>query len=71
LLNVLCPDGYIEPVTVSELYDRDMQPIEDCPHPEMKFFMKAVSANGAVVAIPQMSFMSRDGDKDGGITPQG
>jgi putative protease len=45
-----------------------MNPVNDCPHPEMTFFMKAVSsADGSVVELPPMSFLSRDGDKDFGI----
>ena len=71
VLNVLMPSGYIDPVTVAELYDAKMQPIESCPHPEMTFFMKAVSADGAAVTLPQMTFLSRDGDKDTGILPLG
>ena len=56
------------PVVVSELYDEKMNPINDCPHPEMTFFMKAVSSdNGKVIELPQMAFLSRDGDKDYGI----
>ena len=46
-----------------------MNPVNDCPHPEMTFYMKAVSAdNGNVVELPPMTFISRDGDKDFGIT---
>ena len=67
-LNVLMPEGYMAPVVVSELYDGKMNPVNDCPHPEMTFFMKAVSsADGSVVELPPMSFLSRDGDKDFGI----
>lgn len=67
-LNVLMPEGYIQPVTVSELYDAKMQPVDNCPHPEMTFYMKAVSStDGSPVEIPEMSFLSRDGDKDFGI----
>ena len=70
VLNVLMPEGYIEPVTVAELFDAKMQPIESCPHPEMEFYMKAVDASGATVTLPEMTFLSRDGDKDAGILPQ-
>jgi hypothetical protein len=70
VLNVLMPEGYIEPVTVAELFDAKMQPIESCPHPEMVFYMKAVDASGATVTLPEMTFLSRDGDKDAGILPQ-
>ena len=71
VLNVLMPEGYIEPVTVAELYDSKMEPVDACPHPEMTFFMKAVDKNGAPVTLPEMTFLSRDGDKDAGILPQG
>lgn len=71
VLNVLMPEGYIEPVTVAELYDSKMTPVDSCPHPEMEFYMKAVDKNGAAVELPGMTFLSRDGDKDTGILPQG
>lgn len=70
VLNVLMPSGYIEPITAAELYDAKMQPIDSCPHPEMTFFMKAADASGNTVSLPQMTFLSRDGDKDAGILPQ-
>ena len=70
VLNVLMPEGYIEPVTVAELFDAKMQPIESCPHPEMTFFMKATDGTGKTVSLPEMTFLSRDGDKDAGILPQ-
>ena len=67
-LNVLMPDGYMAPVIAAELYDEEMNPVKDCPHPEMTFYMKAVSsADGSVVELPEMTFLSRDGDKDFGI----
>ena len=67
-LNVLMPEGYMAPITVTELYDEKMRPVEDCPHPEMTFYMKAVStADGSAAKLPAMSFISRDGDKDYGI----
>ena len=67
-LNVLMPDGYMAPVVVAELYDEEMNRIKDCPHPEMTFYMKAVSSvDGSTVGLPPMAFISRDGDKDFGI----
>ena len=67
-LNVLMPEGYVAPVIVSELYDAKMQPVDNCPHPEMTLYMKAVSsADGSPVELPELSFLSRDGDKDFGI----
>ena len=71
VLNVLMPSGYIEPITVAVLYDSKMTPIEACPHPEMTFYMKAVDGAGSAVPLPEMTFLSRDGDKDAGILPQG
>jgi putative protease len=67
-LNVLMPEGYMAPIVVSELYDDKMNRVKDCPHPEMTFYMKAVSsADGSPVVLPEMTFLSRDGDKDFGI----
>ena len=67
-LNVLMPEGYVAPVVVAELYDGKMNPVDSCPHPEMTFYMKAVSSeDGSVVELPPMTFLSRDGDKDFGI----
>ena len=64
-LNVLRPDGYVDPIIAEELYDEKMQPIESVPHPQMKFYMKI---SGGLV-LPELSFLSRDGDKDFGILP--
>ena len=65
---MLMPEGYMAPVIVSELYDDKMNRVKDCPHPEMTFYMKAVSsADGSTVELPEMTFLSRDGDKDFGI----
>jgi hypothetical protein len=36
----------------------------------MTFFMKAVDGTGKTVSLPEMTFLSRDGDKDAGILPQ-
>jgi hypothetical protein len=67
-LNVLMPEGYVAPIVVAELYDAKMNPVDSCPHPEMTFYMKAVSSeDGSVVELPPMTFLSRDGDKDFGI----
>ena len=67
-LNVLMPEGYVAPVVVAELYDGKMNPVDSCPHPEMTFYMKAVSSeDGSAVELPPMTFLSRDGDKDFGI----
>lgn len=64
-LNVLKPEGYVDPVVAEELYDENMNPLESVPHPQMKFWLKPQDA----CEIPPMSFLSRAGDKDGGIEP--
>ena len=64
VLNVLMPEGYIDPITVEALYDEKMNEIDSCPHPEMTVYIKA-----SVNELPEMSFLSRDGDKDYGILP--
>ena len=69
VLNVLMPQGYMEPVRVAELYDHALKPIESAPHPGMTFFMKAEDASGKPIELPVMAFLSRDGDKDFGIKP--
>lgn len=68
-LNVLMPEGYMEPVKVAELYDQNLKAIDNAPHPGMTIFMKAVDSSGNTVDLPSMSFLSRDGDKDNGINP--
>ena len=67
VLNVLMPEGYVEPVKAVRLEDEKGQHIESTPHPEMTFFMEIDNKD---VKIPEMSFLSRDGDKDEGITRQ-
>lgn len=68
VLNVLRPNGYIEPIRIKELYDGKMNPIESAPHPEMEIFFSVDGANNEL--LPPMTFLSRDGDKDEGIRPQ-
>ena len=67
VLNVLMPEGYVEPVKAVRLEDEKGEHIESTPHPEMTFFMEIDNKD---VKIPEMSFLSRDGDKDEGITRQ-
>ena len=69
MLNVLMPEGYIEPVKVAELYDSSLKAIDNAPHPGMTLFIKAVDDSGNAVELPPMTFLSRDGDKDNGIKP--
>ena len=63
VLNVLMPEGYTDPVTVEAMYDKDMKEIDCCPHPEMTVYIKTDKV------LPELSFLSRDGDKDSGILP--
>ncbi|MCQ2482784.1 MAG: U32 family peptidase [Clostridia bacterium] len=65
-VNCLMPKGYVEPFTITELYDEDMNPIDSTPHAKMTYFMRISTEE----VIPYMSFISRDGDKDQGITKQ-
>ncbi len=67
ILNVLMPEGYIEPVRVIRLEDEKGERIESTPHPEMTFYMETDNKD---IRIPSMSFLSRDGDKDNGILKQ-
>ena len=64
-LNVLKPAGWEAPITASEIYDMDMNPLESVPHPQMRFFMKTERK----IDLPARTFLSRDGDKDEGIRP--
>lgn len=65
-INALVPKGYVEPFKIVELYNEDMEPIESTPHSKMTYYMKISSD----AVLPEMSFLSRDGDKDQGIKPQ-
>jgi len=65
-LNVLMPKGYLNPVKVVSMFDDKGNSIESCPHPEMTVMLEL----DADARIPPVSFLSRDGDKDGGIIPQ-
>ena len=67
MLNVLMPEGYMEPVKVAELYDSSLKAIDNAPHPGMTLFIKAADKDGNPVELPPMTFLSRDGDKDNGI----
>ena len=64
-LHVLMPDGYCEPIVAQKLWDEEMQEIESTPHSEMKYYLKVDHA------LPEYSFLSRDGDKDEGIFRSG
>ena len=67
VLNVLMPEGYVDPIKVLRLEDDKGEHIESTPHPEMTFYMEIDNKD---VRIPPVSFISRDGDKDNGIDKQ-
>lgn len=66
MVNALVPKGYVDPFTITELYDEEMNPIDSTPHSKMTYYMRISSD----AYLPNMSFISRDGDKDLGIKPQ-
>ncbi len=63
-LHVLMPEGYCEPIVATALWDEEMNPIDSTPHSEMVYYLKVDKE------LPAYSFLSRDGDKDEGITRQ-
>ncbi|MCQ2467608.1 MAG: U32 family peptidase [Clostridia bacterium] len=66
VVNALIPVGYVDPFTITELYDEEMNPIDSTPHSKMTYYMRISSD----AKLTKMSFISRDGDKDLGIKPQ-
>ena len=64
ILNVLVPQGYVDNIKIEEMYDDKFAPIDSCPHPEMTVYIKT-----DIDQLPELSFLSRDGDKDYGILP--
>ncbi|MBO4635892.1 MAG: U32 family peptidase [Clostridiales bacterium] len=64
-LNVLKPEGYEAPVRITGMWDQDMNVIDSAPHPQMIFYIRLDRDTD----LPEMSFLSRDGDKDEGILP--
>jgi len=65
VLNVLKPEGYTEPLKVLSITDENGTALESVPHPGTVF--NAVFEGDP--DLPDMTFLSRDGDKDGGINP--
>lgn len=65
-VNALMPKGYVDPFVITELYDEEMNPIDSTPHSKMVYYMRVDTD----VRLPEMTFVSRDGDKDLGIKPQ-
>lgn len=66
VLNVLKPVGYIEPLKVTSIVDKDGNALESVPHPGTEFNIRFDNENAD---LPSMTFLSRDGDKDNGINP--
>lgn len=65
-VNALIPKGYVDPFVITELYDEEMNPIDSTPHSKMTYYMRVSTE----CMLPEMTFISRDGDKDMGIKPQ-
>ncbi len=64
-LNVLKPVGYEEPAKVVSIKDEKGVNLESVPHPGTVFYVKFEKD----MDLPELTFLSRDGDKDGGIKP--
>lgn len=64
-LNVLKPVGYDEPAKVISIKDEKGVELDSVPHPGTVFYIKFESE----MDLPELTFLSRDGDKDGGIKP--
>ncbi|MBR6879953.1 MAG: U32 family peptidase [Clostridiales bacterium] len=69
ILNVLKPEGYEAPVKITEMFDEQMNPITDAPHPQMIFYARLEREEGHTEPLGNNTFLSRDGDKDEGILP--
>lgn len=57
-VSVITPDGAEYRITATELLDEKGVPIESTPHPLMNYSMTCPHA------LPEYSFLSKDGDKD-------
>ena len=66
ILNVLKPDGYEEPVKAVSITDADGNALESVPHPGTEFIVRF----DRDCDLPELTYLSRDGDKDDGIAPQ-
>ena len=64
-LNVLKPEGYIEPLKAAVITDKDGSRLESVPHPGTVFNVRF----DRECDLPELTFLSRDGDKDSGIAP--
>lgn len=58
VLDVLSPEGYFPPITVSGMLDADLHPIVSTPRAEMTYYLPVPEE------LPVYSFLSRAGDKD-------
>lgn len=65
VLNVLKPEGYVEPLTVTSIRDKDGNDLDSVPHPGTEFTVRFDREED----LPSLTFLSRDGDKDNGIDP--
>ncbi|MBP3265883.1 MAG: U32 family peptidase [Clostridiales bacterium] len=64
-LNVLKPVGYEAPLKVISIMDKDGSRLDSVPHPGTEFDV----VFDRETDLPELTFLSRDGDKDGGISP--
>ena len=64
-LNVLKPVGYEAPLKVISITDKDGNRLDSVPHPGTEFAV----VFDREADLPELTFLSRDGDKDGGIAP--
>lgn len=64
-LNVLKPVGYEAPLKVMSIVDNEGNALDSVPHPGTEFNVRF----DRECDLPELTFLSRDGDKDGGIAP--
>ncbi len=64
-LNVLKPVGYEAPLKVMSIVDNEGNALGSVPHPGTEFNVRF----DRECDLPELTFLSRDGDKDGGIAP--
>lgn len=64
-LNVLKPIGYEAPLKVMSIVDNEGNALDSVPHPVTEFNVRF----DRECDLPELTFLSRDGDKDGGIAP--
>lgn len=58
VLDVLTPQGYIDPITVHGMLDENGEPIRSTPHPTMTYYLPVREE------LKPYTFLSREGDKD-------